>query len=366
MNDNNWYKLDNTEHLVSPSLLVYPDRVEKNIQRMITMVGDVNRLRPHIKTHKTAEIIQMQMAQGIHKFKCATITEAALLAKCGAADILLAIQPVGANIERFFSLIERFPKSEFTTIIDSEYSLDAIAKMAEAKKIKVGIYLDLNTGMNRTGIVPDASAEALFRNITSHPNLVAKGFHAYDGHIRNTDAALRKKLCDEAFDTVLRLKETLETNGIIVANIIAGGSPSFPFHAQRKAVEVSPGTTLLWDHGYGTSFPEMGFVPAAVLFTRIISKPQPTLACLDLGHKAIAPEMSFPRAKIFDLEHCEQKGQSEEHLVIKCPENSDFTVGDAYYAIPMHICPTVAKYPELLTVENGVVTGSWEVAARDH
>jgi D-serine deaminase-like pyridoxal phosphate-dependent protein len=151
-----------------------------------------------------------------------------------------------------------------------------------------------------------------------------------------------------------------------VPEIIAGGSPTFPIHAQREQVITSPGTTLLWDERYGSSFPDMAFLPAAVLFTRVISHPAPGIYCLDLGHKAIAPEMDFPRARIFGLDSCKQISQSEEHLVLQCPENTHMAIGTVCYAIPMHVCPTVAKYPKVLTVVEGKVTGSWRVAARDH
>lgn len=366
MNNQNWYSLNSTESVVSPSLLVYPDRIEKNIMRMIQIAGGTTQLRPHVKTHKTAEIIQMQMACGIQKFKCATIPEAALLGQCGAKDILLAMQPVGANVSRFFDLISAYPQSEFSTLVDNHESINVISKSADARDVEADLYLDLNTGMNRTGIIPGEKAATLFKTIVSHPNLNAKGLHAYDGHLRNTNLATQKKACDAAFEGLMKLKERLESEGFKVENIIAGGSPTFPVHAKRPGVEASPGTTLLWDEGYGTLFPDMGFLHAAVLVTRIISKPSPSLICLDLGHKAIAPEMGFPKVKIFGMEACEQIGQSEEHLVISCPDNSTFTIGDVYYAIPQHICPTVAKYPEVLTVKNGEISGSWRVAARDH
>ena len=99
--------------MFSPSLLVYPDRIESNIRKMVMMAGDVSRLRPHVKTHKMPEIIRMQMNHGIYKFKCATISEAEMVAGCGATDILLAMQPVGPNIERFFRLKQAFQKCQF-------------------------------------------------------------------------------------------------------------------------------------------------------------------------------------------------------------------------------------------------------------
>ncbi len=366
MNESAWYQIDNTESINSPTLLLYPDRIEKNIQLMVEMAGSPERLRPHIKTHKTREIVDMQMSYGIHKFKCATIAEAELLGQCGAQDILLAIQPVGANISRFFQLIAKYPGSSFSTIVDNAKVIARISDEAASNKIKVSLFLDLNTGMNRTGIEPDTNAAALCRLISEDPNLIFRGLHAYDGHIRETSIEDRKEVCDAAFDLVSNLKTDLENNGITVETLIMGGSPTFPIHAQRQEVEVSPGTTLLWDERYSSSFQDMKFLHAAVLLTRIISKPKPDVICLDLGHKSIAPEMNFPRVKIFGLEDCEQIGQSEEHLVLKCPPGKIMEVGDIFYAIPMHICPTVAKYPKTLIVENSKVKDSWKVAARDH
>lgn len=361
-----WYALQSTRDVVSPALLVYPERIRKNILLMIEMTGDVKRLRPHIKTHKTAEIVRMQIELGIEKFKCATIAEAELLAMCGAADVLLAIQPVGANISRFGQLIRAFPSTRFSTLADCESVVSELSVLAEDNDVVIPIYLDLNTGMNRTGIAPGEEAIEIYRTIWNAPGLEAKGLHNYDGHIRNPDPAERKQVCDKAFDKVLWLKTEIEKLNMEVPVVIAGGTPTFPIHSRRDAVEASPGTTLLWDERYDSLFEDLKFYQAAILFCRIISKPKKTLLCLDLGHKAIAPEMDFPRVKLLGLEHCEQVSQSEEHLVVKCADNSTNVVGDPVYAIPMHICPTVAKYPRLMVVDKGVIKDTWEVAARNY
>lgn len=362
----NWYGLRTPQNVVSPNLLVYPERIEENIRLMIEMIGDVNRLRPHIKTHKTAEIIRMQMGHGIHKFKCATIAEAELLGMCGASDVLLAMQPVGANIKRYLELIRAFPSTLFSTLVDTKEILIQLSDLADQEKVRFSLFLDLNTGMNRTGIEPGKKALELYQIIWEKPGLRAAGLHAYDGHIRNESIEERKQVCDEAFGQVQKFKSQLIDQGMEVPVIVVGGSPSFPIHARREGVEASPGTTLLWDERYDSLFEDLEFLPAAVLFCRVVSKPTKNLICLDLGHKAIAPEMDFPRVRLLGHEGCEQIGQSEEHLVLHCPDPSLFQVGDPVYALPMHICPTVAKYPRLLVVEAGEITGSWEVAARNH
>ncbi|MFS4445595.1 D-TA family PLP-dependent enzyme [Maribacter sp. 2307UL18-2] len=365
MSDLNWFEVSDTSHLISPSLLVYPDLIEQNIAEMKSVVGDVSRLRPHIKTHKTAEIIQLQLREGIRKFKCATIAEAELLGSCGGDEILLAMPLVGANILRFVALTQQFPESNFSTLVDNSGTLEEITTIALEKNIRLQLWMDINVGMNRTGIVPDGKAVALFREIDEHPQLEAMGFHVYDGHIRETDFDRQKEVVDTAYLSVVQLKETIEQQGITVKHIVAGGSPSFPVHAQRANVDVAPGTTLLWDARYGELFPHMNFQPAAILFTRIISKPAPNILCFDLGHKSIAPEMNFPRVRFLNLPDSEQIGQSEEHLVVKVADGSSYEVGQGFYALPMHVCPTVAKYETLQVVKDGSIINQWQVAARN-
>lgn len=365
MDQQKWYEIENEGATISPSLLVYPERIVENIHTMIRMVGDVERLRPHIKTHKMAEIIHLQMNHGITKFKCATIAEAELLAQCGANDILLAMQPVGRNVQRFFELIKKYPESRISTLVDNLYTIQEIAGTALENNSVASVWLDINNGMNRTGIVPGDGAVELYKTISKTPGLVAKGLHVYDGHFRQPDLSERKKLCDQAFDLVMKLKHTLEENKIRVDAIVAGGSPTFPIHSKRLDVEASPGTCLLWDAGYGELFKEMEFLFAAVLVMRVVSKPQPGFVCFDLGHKSVASEMLLPRVRILGKENCKHVSQSEEHLVVAGPDVENLQVGDLCYAIPIHICPTVAKYDHVLTVEHGMVTGSWKVAARD-
>lgn len=365
MDNQNWYAIEETRSVISPALLVYPDRISKNIQTMISIAGGTKNLRPHIKTHKMGAVIKMQLQQGIDKFKCATIAEAELLAQCGASDVLLAMQPVGANVDRFFKLVEKYPSTYFSTLVDDFTVATTLGEIAGAKDQKVRLWLDINTGMDRTGIAPGLKAASLYESISAHPYIKAEGLHVYDGHIRTSDFDEREKICNQAFEAVSELRQSLIDKGISEPRIVVGGSPTFPIHAKRENAETSPGTTLLWDAGYGGLFPDLPFLPAAVLMTRIISLPKENTLCLDLGHKSIAPEMAFPRVKLLDMHGSEQLGQSEEHLVIKHDKSGQYNVGDVHYAIPMHICPTVAKYESVLVVSAGKIIDTWQVDARN-
>jgi D-serine deaminase-like pyridoxal phosphate-dependent protein len=361
---NNWYQIGNADEISSPSLLVYPDRIESNIRKTIEIAGGVEHLRPHVKTHKMAEIIKLQMKYGINKFKCATISEAEMVARCGASDVVVAVQPVGPNIERFFKLKKEFNDQKISCIADNEDIIIQLSDMARKTGLETHVWLDINNGMNRTGVVPGEKAARLFKRIMDSPMLNADGLHVYDGHIHESDFAKRKQICDDSYLPVLSLIEELKNEGISPINVIAGGTPTFPIHAVRKDVETSPGTLILWDWGYSSSFSDMNFSHAAVLLTRIISKPGKDLICIDLGHKAVASEMPQPRIKILDIQKYSIINHNEEHMVIRTAEADKHKIGEVIYCIPWHICPTVDRYDTVYVVNDHNATEKWNVEAR--
>lgn len=362
--NSNWYQVKNADEIPSPALLVYPDRIESNIRKIIEIAGGTDRLRPHVKTHKMSEIIRLQMKSGINKFKCATIAEAEMVARCGATDILLAIQPVGPNIERFFKLKKEFIESKISCIADNEEVIIELSNMARKTSLETHVWLDINNGMNRTGVIPGEKAARLYKRIIDSPMLVAEGLHVYDGHIHESDFTRRQHICNDAFVPVQTLIQELKSDGIEPVKIIAGGTPTFPIHAARKDCETSPGTLILWDWGYSSSFTDMNYLHGAVLLTRIISKPGKDLLCLDLGHKAVASEMPQPRIKILGFEKYTISNHNEEHMVLRTPLADKFKVGDVIYCIPYHICPTVDRHDIAYVVSNHSVTGMWNVEAR--
>jgi D-serine deaminase-like pyridoxal phosphate-dependent protein len=359
-----WYSVQNIEEVVSPSLLIFPQRIEDNIRKMITIAGGAERLRPHVKTHKMPEIIRLQMKQGITKFKCATISEAEMVAGCGAIDILLAMQPVGPNLNRFFTLQKEFPDTLISCIADNEEVIIKLSDFARKTGTETRVWLDINNGMNRTGITPGDKAVRLFNRINDSPMLIAEGLHVYDGHIHDPDPEKRKELCNKAFEQVAELADELKRDRVAPLKIIAGGTPSFPIHALRQDVELSPGTMLLWDYKSSSSYTDMDFQHAAVLVARVVSKPAKELICLDLGHKAIAAEMPQPRIHFFGLRNYTMVTHSEEHMVIRTKDAENLRTGDPVYGIPFHICPTVDRYDFVNVVEENKVTGQWAVEAR--
>jgi D-threonine aldolase len=359
-----WYTVENVAEIPSPALLVYPDRVEANIRRMIEIAGGVERLRPHMKTNKLREVVRMHVDQGITKFKCATIAEAEMAAAAGAPDVLLAYQPVGPNVKRFVRLVETFSGTRFSAVADDEATIRALSEAAVAADVTVNLFLDLDGGMHRTGVAPGDRTVQLYRLIATLPRLRAAGLHMYDGHIHDTDLAVRRRASDEAFAHVQSTRDQIVAAGLEVPVVVAGGTPTFPLYAKREDVECSPGTAVFWDFGYTTILPDLPFEPAALLLSRVISTPGPNRLCLDLGHKAVASENPHPRVKLFGLEDAEAVGHSEEHLVLETDRAAQFPVGTPLYGVPWHVCPTVALYNEVTVVRNGRAEERWQIVAR--
>lgn len=360
-----WYTLTNVDELDTPSLVIYPERVKRNLGIVQSFVDDIKQLRPHIKTNKCPEVARMILEAGVTKFKCATIAEAEMLGSLGAKDVLLAYQPTGPKVARFCQLQKKFPETTFSCLVDNAKSLDALSSAAQANNLTIRVLIDLNVGMNRTGIAPGKSASALFRAAIESTGIAFVGLHAYDGHLHDADAQIRKQKCDEGFRGVDELRNEIRQQTGSDPVVVAGGTPTFPIHAKRKNVEVSPGTFIFWDQGYRQLLPEQPFEFAALVVTRVISIPGENSLCVDLGHKSIASENSLTRRVYFlNAQGLEPIGHSEEHMVFQTAEKHAFQPGDVFYGVPHHICPTVALYDEAAVCRNHAVVDRWPILAR--
>lgn len=360
----NWYEIKNVTEIDSPALVIYKNRALENI-RALKGMKDVEHLRPHVKTNKIAEVNKMMLDEGITKFKCATIAEAEMLAMIQAPDVLLAYQPVGPKVNRLLQLAKTYPSTHFSCVIDDFSAAKVISEKFSSNNLALDVYIDINVGMNRTGIKPTEEALKLFHDCEELNGVNIIGLHVYDGHIRDSNIAARKQKSDEAFQSIVELAKQIRTLTQKELHIVAGGSPTLPVHAERVNIECSPGTFVFWDWGYKHSFPDEPFDYAALVISRVISVVDENTLCTDLGHKSVAAENPLPRVYFLNAPDAEPVGQSEEHLVVKVPDASVYKVGDVLYGAPVHICPTVALYEKAVVVENNEVSGEWRVIARD-
>ncbi|MGE3775799.1 MAG: D-TA family PLP-dependent enzyme [Pirellulaceae bacterium] len=362
------YQLSDTSAVITPALVVFRDLVVQNIDEMIRIARDPARLRPHCKTHKMAEVARLELERGITRHKAATFAEAEMLAQAGANDIFLAYNLVGPNIGRAVAFVGQFPRVTLAVTADHPEPIRQLGEAMSRAGLAIDVVLDLDTGQHRTGIEPGPSAEQLYQLIARTRGLRPGGLHLYDGHNHQTDLSERRTAVLAGWRQAAGLRDRLVASGLAVPRIVCGGTGSFPVFAELDdpAVELSPGTCVFHDWGYGQMFPDLRFTPAALLLTRVISRPTPNRVTLDLGYKAVASDPPAGNRLVFpDLPDAKAVLQNEEHLVLETARAEEFQPGDELFAVPRHVCPTSALHKQVYVASQGRLVERWNVAARD-
>ena len=364
------YTVKNVDEIPTPALLVYKDAVAHNIKTIGEMLGGYERLRPHIKTHKMAQVAKMEMAAGIDKFKCATPKEAVMLAALGATDILISYHMVGANIGRVVDLKKSYAHVDLKIIADDANNIQAISEACVAADVTLGVMLDLNTGMDRTGAPVGEPAIVLAKQINDAPGLTFEGLHVYDGHVGNPDPDQRKETALDSIEQAIETRRLIAEAGVDVPKLVASGSPGFEHTRLVDEVdEVSPGTWIFWDTGYGDQLVDSPFKWAALVLSRVISTTQDDLMTLDAGSKSVAPDTPVPHFRALGLpEDVAFVRRNEEHQLLRLPKGTTRpSVGDAFYLVPRHVCTTVNLWDEVYVIdEKGEFVETWSVDARGH
>ncbi len=363
------YQIEDAGQIFSPQLVVFRELVERNIAHMLDIAADPSRLRPHCKTHKMPAVTRLQMERGIDKFKCATFAEAEMLADAGVRHALLAYNMVGPNICRAVQFVERFPQVSFAVTADDATMIRRLSEAVKSTPRSIGVLLDIDPGRHRTGVPVGREARQLYELIARSPGLRPEGLHVYDGHLRQSDFHERCRGVAIEWGKLVAFHDELEEAGLPVPRMVCGGTPTFPCYARldHPSLELSPGTCLFHDAGYAEMFAEQtGFTPAALVLTRVVSRPMPNRVTFDVGTKAIAADPPAGQRMIFpEIPDAVQVLHNEEHLVVETAQADRWSPGDSTLVIPRHVCPTSALYKEAYVVAGRRVVDRWPVVARD-
>ncbi len=367
----NRYRLNETGNVLTPALVVYPEIVANNIQRTLDLLhGNADRWRPHIKTAKLNFTLGMLIERGIRNFKCATTLELLRACENGASDVLVAFPVVGANAQRVVQIAHHFPKVRISVLVETE------EQAAQWKGGGIGIFVDINPGMNRTGIEPARINDliALVRSITES-GIEFRGLHYYDGQFGAVAEPERTAQAHAGYDQLLHLVAQLEAQTLRVPEVITAGTPAFPcslsypgFRDGKFVHCISPGTVVYCDASSQAQLPaEYGYVPAALVLTRVVSHPREGIITCDSGHKAVSADSGVPTCVVVGHPELTPLSPSEEHLPMAVKEGAEPPrIGESLFLVPRHVCPTVNNFDAALIVRNGKVESVEEVSARGH
>jgi len=365
------YKISSIEDVMTPALVVYPEFIASNIERTLALLdGNADRWRVHIKTAKLGYALQMLIERGIRNFKCATTLELLVACQRGAADVLLAYPSVGANARRVREIAKEFPRVRVSVLVENE------EQVRQWQGSRVGIFLDINPGMNRTGIEQSHSDEVvkLVRTIGAG-GLEFRGLHYYDGQHREFDERERAKAAHHGYDRLLEIVKEIEQGGVRVAEVVTAGTPTLPcslsydgFRAAEFIHRISPGTVVYSDASSLLQLPEKyGYRPAVLVMTRVVSHPRAGIVTCDAGHKAVSADAGVPTCVVVGHPELTPLSPSEEHLPLEVEGGAAGPqVGEVLYLLPRHVCPTVNNFDDALLVRNSEIELVEKVSARGH
>lgn len=368
------YRITGVESVMTPALVIYPEIVDANIEATLRALGgDANRWRPHVKTSKLGFIMRKMAERGVTNVKCATTLELQTAAEAGAEDILVAYSMVGANARRVRELAESMsnkgPGKRISALVENPEQIKPWVGS------RVSLFIDLNGGMDRTGLEQDRVDEVVkLARAIEESGLIFRGLHYYDGHMsKYEDLATREVMAHQGYDQLMQIVEALNIAGIIVEEVITSGTPAFPCALSYKPFDdapfvhrASPGTVVYGDFTSIGQLPaDYGYRPAAVVVSTVVSHPTPNRITCDAGHKAVSADAGVPTCVALGHPELQPSKPSEEHLPIDAPEDAKIpAVGDYLYLVPRHVCPTVNNFDHALLVVGGKIIGVERVTAR--
>ena len=345
------------ENFGTPCAVINLDVVDNNIARaqsLCDIAGLAN--RPHIKTHKSPVLAQMQIAAGAQGITCQKLGEAEVMADAGITDILIATNLLGAA--RSGRLAELQRRVALKVCADNPVTLEAYSKAAASANRVLDVVIECDTGQLRAGVETPAEAAKLAHLIKADPMLNFAGLMFYP--------ALDTWPQTQVFYDELNIK--LHELGLTAEIVSTGGTPNFANIGKLTgATEHRAGTCIFNDR----MMIEAGFATlddcAYQVYSSVVSRGGAERGILDAGSKTLTSDtgglegfgyiIEYPTARIHKF--------AEEHGFLDLSGcSSKPNVGDIVRIVPNHVCVSVNMFDQLVAVRCGEVEHVIPVAAR--
>ncbi len=350
------------EQLDTPILWVELDSLEENIKSLATYFKQAGvQWRPHIKGIKVPAIAHRLIAAGAIGVTCAKLGEAEVMAQAGIRDILIANQIVSPpKINR---LVHLSRTANVKVAVDNAQNVAQLGQTAVAAGVEIGVLVDVNTGMNRTGVAPGEEAVELSLQVQATAGLRYLGLMAWEGHtLGHQDTAVKEQAIHQAVGLLLQTADQCRAAGLPVTIISGGGSGTYKTTPHIKGItEIQAGGAIFSDVAYQS----WGVETTPCLFIRalVTSRPAPDRIIFDTGFKAMPAWHAQPRP--LGIEGIKQFSTSAEHGVMILHEpNSQIRVGDTFDFVVGYTDSTLFLHDQLYGLRQGVVEVVWDIAGR--
>ena len=354
---------DSLEAVDTPALLVDLDAFERNLDRMAAETTARGlRLRPHAKTHKSAEVGKAQIARGAVGLCCQKVSEAEALADGGIGDLLVTNQVAGARkLARLAALARRV---RLGVCVDDAGNLAELAKAAAEANAQIDVLVEIDVGAGRCGLRAPEAVVPLAQRIVASSHLRFAGLQAYNGtaqHLRRPED--RQAAIAAAAVITRQALAALAAAGLCCETVGGAGTGTYAYEmAEGLWTELQPGSYCFMDADYAANGTPPAYEQSLTVLATVMSAPEAGFVVCDAGHKACAIDSGLPR--LASHPDVALTGASDEHGNIALPAGLTLAVDDRLQLIPGHIDPTVNLHDWYVCHRGGIVEAVWPVTAR--
>lgn len=359
------------EALHTPALIVDMDQLDANLRTMADFLKARNvGLRPHTKTHKCPHLAHKQMDLGAVGVCAAKTSEAEAMANAGI-DRVLITSPVATKekIVRIVDLAKRCAGLQI--VIDHPANAaDFDAAAAAAGGITLGVLIDLDPGIGRTGIAMGEPALALARHIAGLKHLRLDGIQCYAGNVMHIgDFEQRRARSAAILGRARDTKALIEADGIELGVFSVGGTGTYDIDSAIEGVtDLQCGSYLVMDVQYGIVGAPNGrladaFPPSMFVWSTAISQPVSGQITIDAGLKAIYRDS--PYSELRDITGVTYSYGGDEHGILRLDNPSrPIALGGKLAITVAHCDPTINLYDAFHAYRDGTVEEVWPITAR--
>ncbi|HZW32828.1 MAG TPA: alanine racemase [Isosphaeraceae bacterium] len=351
------------DELDTPALLLDLDRLQHNIDRMSGHFRERGvAWRPHAKAYKCPAIAHLLRRAGAIGVTVAKVSEAEVMAAGGIDDILIAHLVVGSSKVARLAALQR--QADVKVTVDHPDHVNPLGRAAVGAGTTIGVLVDVDLGMHRTGVASAQAAVALARRVSSTPGLRFDGLMGYEGHtLFIADAAEKRAAIAAAIGRLLETRDTVEAAGCSCRILSAGGSGSYQYTADIRGItEIQAGGGIFACQYYTQLCQVTGHLPSISLLATVVSRPAPDRAILDIGQKSASQYRTPPVLR--DYPDCPVLGLSAEHATVSVSPAVDLAIGEKVHVIPGYSDFTFVLHDRVLGHRRGVVESVWNLLGR--